>query len=116
MSHKPVKILIVDDNPKIREMIKEILSNKFDEFIEHNDGEGALSKYTKFKPDWVVMDVKMKNLDGIKATKEILTKFPAARIVIVSHFSDKDTQREALRAGAKIFIGKENLTELTDVF
>ena len=97
-------------------MIKEILSIKFDEFIEHNDGEGASEKYQKVMPDWVVMDIKMEGVDGIKATKEILKKNPAAKIVIVSHFADKETQKEALNAGAKLFISKENLTELTEVF
>lgn len=111
-----MRLLIVDDNPKIRKMIKEILSIKFDEFSEHNDGEGAAEKYQKVMPDWVVMDIKMERVDGIKATKEILKENPAAKIVIVSHFADKETQREAISAGAKLFISKEYLTELTEVF
>ena len=111
-----MKLLIVDDNPKIRKMIKEILSIKFDEIIEHNDGFGASGLYKTAQPDWVIMDVKMERMDGIRATEEILNFSPSARIVIVSHFSDMETQRQALKAGAKAFISKENLTELTEVF
>ncbi|NOG96861.1 MAG: response regulator [Ignavibacteriae bacterium] len=111
-----MKLMIVDDNPRIRKVIREILSNTFDEFLEHNDGEGASLLYQTFNPDWVVMDIKMIEVDGIEATKEIIKKHPAAKIVIVSHFADKETQNEALMAGAKLFISKENLTELTEVF
>jgi two-component system response regulator DegU len=108
--------MIVDDNPRIRKVIREILSNSFDEFLEHNDGEGASFMYSKFNPDWVVMDIKMEKVDGLKATREILKKFPSAKIVIVSHFSDEETQSQALKAGAKLFLSKENLTELIEVF
>ena len=107
--------MIVDDNPKMRKMIRQILSSKFNEFIEHNDGAGAFEKFCEFKPDWVVMDVKMENVDGIKATKEIMKKCPNAKIVIVSHFSDKETKKEALNAGAQRFISKDNLTDLLEV-
>ena len=108
--------MIVDDNPRIRKVIREILSTTFDEFLEHNDGEGASLIYKEFNPDWVVMDIKMEKIDGLKATREILIKYPSAKIVIVSHFSDEETQRQALKAGAKLFLSKENLTELTELF
>ena len=108
--------MIVDDNPRIRQVIREILSNTFDEFFEHNDGEGVCSIYKKFNPDWVVMDIKMEKVDGLNATREILKNYPSAKIAIVSHFSDEETKRQAVQAGAKIFLSKENLTELTELF
>jgi two-component system response regulator DegU len=111
-----MKLLIVDDNPKIRKMLREILSSKFEEIYEHHDGLGAEETYDKIQPDYVLMDIKMKHTDGISATKNILQKFPRAKIIMISHYNHPDIKENAFVAGAMKFINKDNLTELLKIF
>jgi NarL family two-component system response regulator LiaR len=79
-----MKVLIVDDNERMRLMIKRFIRDQVDEFIECEDCSKVLESYSQRNPDLVLMDVKMKNLDGLEATKEIKTAFPDAQVVIVS--------------------------------
>ena len=111
-----MKLLIIDDNKPIRQMIKDILENKFEHIYEHHDGLGAEEKYTECMPDFVVIDIKMKNVDGIQATKNIIKKYPQSRIIVISQYSDEETINESYSAGAIKFISKENLTDLIDFF
>lgn len=111
-----MKLLIIDDNAKIRKMLNEILSSTFDEIHEHDDGLGAERAYSEHRPDYVLMDIKMKNLDGISATRDILKKHPDAKVIMITHYNDPEIKKESFIAGAMKFINKENLAELTSFF
>jgi len=111
-----MKLLIVDDNADIRNMIKDILNSTFDEIIEHDDGEFVERVFSKEKPDYILMDVKMNKVDGFTATKNVLNYDSSAKIVIISQHNDDQTINEAYSAGAIKFIGKENLTKLVQFF
>jgi CheY-like chemotaxis protein len=104
-----MKLLIVEDNPKMRRLIKSVVSDLADEVSECEDGEDALENYSKFHPDWVLMDIKMPNVDGLAATQNIINSFPNANICIVTDYGDKKTIDAAFEAGAKGYILKENL-------
>ena len=104
-----MKLLIADDNIEMREMLKSIYNQYFIEIIECSDGDEAVKAFTSFKPDWVFMDIKMSRMDGIKATEEIVKKFPEAKIIIVSQYNDEDTIQSALKSGAFQFVNKDNL-------
>ncbi|HEU4387001.1 MAG TPA: response regulator transcription factor [Blastocatellia bacterium] len=107
-----MRILIVDDNDQMRRLIKSIVSNPADEVFEANDGSEALSKYAACRPDWVLMDIEMKAVDGLSATRTIRRHFPDARIVMVTEYDDPDWREEARAAGACGYVLKENLFDL----
>ncbi len=105
--HKGVKkptILIVDDEPSMREAMKLILDKNF-RVIEASNGFEGIELYKKYKPDIVLMDIMMPVMNGIEATKKILEIDPNAIVLIITAFSDKKGE-EALRAGAKAILPK----------
>lgn len=107
-----LKLLIVDDSPAMRSLIKSIVSDLAREVIELGDGGGALAAYAECRPDWVLMDVRMKRTDGILATRQIKSAFPDARIIIVTGYDDPKLWQAARNAGACEFVTKENLLDL----
>ncbi len=101
------KIMVVDDASFMRFTLKKILNKHgFTNIVEAADGQEAVEKYFKEKPDLVTMDITMPVKDGIQATKEICSKDPNATIVIVSAAGQKDKVLAAIQAGAKYFIVK----------
>lgn len=111
-----MKILIVDDSEQARRMIKHYLCDLTDELRECEDGADALETYKAFMPDWVLMDWEMKQMDGLEATREIISAFPKARILIVTQYSDKELRRAANEAGACGFFPKDDLLDLSEFF
>src|SRR6185436_7357544 len=107
-----MKVLIVDDNERVRWVIKMIIEDLVDQFYECADGAMALDSYTAFQPDWVLMDIKMKDVDGIVATQEIRKVFSEAKIMIVTDYDDNGLREAALRAGAREYVLKEELASL----
>jgi CheY-like chemotaxis protein len=107
-----LSLLVVDDNSDMRRLIKSIVSDLAGPVFEIADGSDALQAYATHQPDWVLMDIQMKTLDGISATREIKSAFPKARIVIVTEYDDPDWREESRRAGACAYVLKENLPEL----
>jgi len=111
MAHT-INLLIVDDSERMRRMIKRLIKSVLAEVWECSDGSQALEAYTQHHPDWVLMDIEMKDVDGITATREIVTAFPDARIVIVSNYDSDELRAAASTAGACGYVVKENLIEL----
>ena len=105
-------ILIVEDNESMRQMIKKLVGHLTDGFAECGDGTQALEAYRQHRPEWVLMDIKMKEMDGLTATREIKSAFPKARIIIVTGHDDARLRDAARSAGACAFVHKENLLEL----
>ena len=110
-----MKFLIVEDNAEMRRLIVKIVSQSNDEIFECEDGAEALPAYRAVLPDWVVMDLQMRELDGISATGEIIKNYPDAKIVIVTDYGSADLRRAAAEAGAREYVVKENLIELRRV-
>ncbi len=107
-----MKILIVDDNSAIRRLIKSIVQPYSSEVSECADGADALRVYCAERPDLVLMDIRMTEMDGIRATKQIKEADPAAKVLIVTDYDDEKLRDEAMRAGAAGYISKENLLDL----
>jgi two-component system response regulator DegU len=107
-----MKILIIDDNAAMRQMIRSFLPEAFDEIRECSDGSEALDCYSSFLPDWVLMDWEMKLIDGLAATRQILANFPEARILLVTQHDDPELSTAAYEAGAKGFVLKDDLPAL----
>lgn len=107
-----MKLLIVDDNYKMREMIKNLFKPEFTEIRECEDGSEVLNEYISYRPDWVFMDIEMKILNGISASKKLLNSFPEAKIIIVTNYNNKEYRKDAKSAGVKDYILKENITDI----
>ncbi len=110
-----MKILIADDNSSVRRMIKNILAHIAEEFYECSDGSEVMELYSKYKPDWVLMDIKMKKMNGIKATLNLKQNFPEAKVIIITNYPTDDLREDAKKAGAIEFIDKENLSCLGSI-
>lgn len=101
------KILICDDSAFMRMMIKEVLkSNEYKIVGEAVNGREGIEKYNVLKPDLVLMDLTMPEMDGITALKEIIKNDSQANIIILSAMGQQDKVDEALNLGAKDFIVK----------
>ena len=113
MNAPPVRVLIVDDDELMRAGLRGILSD--DEAIEvvgeAGDGRDAVYRTRLLKPDVVVMDVRMPDLDGIAATRELLAGAPETRVVILTTFEQDDYIFGALSAGASGFLLKRTRPE-----
>jgi DNA-binding NarL/FixJ family response regulator len=104
-----IRILCVDDHPLVRKGIASILANEADmELVaEANDGREAVALFKELKPDVVLMDLRMPELDGTTATRLIRQEAPDARIIaLTSYDGDQDIYR-ALEAGVRGYILKE---------
>lgn len=93
-------------------MIKNIVSDLVNEITECENGEDALELYSKHQPDWVLMDIKMKNISGLTATQQIKTVFADAKIIIVTNYDDPYFRQSAKKAGAVDYILKENMLDI----
>lgn len=108
-------LLIVEDNVRMRNLIKDLFSNSFENIYECSDGSEALLAYTNVRPDWVFMDLKMEVQDGITATREIMKYFPDAKILIVTDFDDEELKFLTVQSGAIDYILKENLEDIFNI-
>lgn len=107
-----MKIMLVDDHPGFRRVVKILLQNTKAEFVECDDGSDAVRSYATAQPDVVLMDIAMKGLDGIKATLRIRTAFPAARVFILTQYDDPDLRTAAREAGASGYFLKDDLSQV----
>lgn len=107
-----MNLLIVEDNASMRRMIKRVVSDLADEIIECEDGDDALALYSATQPDWVLMDIQMNKTKGLTATRQILSKFADAKIVIVTNYDDAHFRKSAREAGAHEYVLKENLYDV----
>ena len=100
-------ILIVDDAAFMRMMIKDILTkNGYNVIGEAENGAKAFEKYNELKPDRVLMDITMPEVDGIAALKKIKGADPNALIIMCSAMGQQAMVIEAIQGGAKDFIVK----------
>jgi DNA-binding NarL/FixJ family response regulator len=104
----PVGVLIVDDDKLMRAGLRAVLSS--DEGIEvvgeADDGRAAIDSARRLHPDVILMDVRMPEMDGITATREVLEAAPDCRVVIVTTFEEDDYVFGGLAAGASGFLLK----------
>jgi DNA-binding NarL/FixJ family response regulator len=113
MSNAAVRVLIADDDDLMRAGLRAVLST--DEGIEvvaeAADGRAAIERVRRFAPDVVLMDVRMPDLDGIAATRDLLAASPEAKVVILTTFEQDDYIFGALSAGASGFLLKRTSPE-----
>jgi two-component system, chemotaxis family, chemotaxis protein CheY len=100
------KILVVDDAAFMRMRCTKMLSDSGFEVAEAADGNQALAKYREFKPDGVLLDITMPELDGLATLKELIKMDPGARVAMVTAMGQQSMVMEALKSGARDFIVK----------
>ncbi len=100
------KILIVDDAEFLRVRISKMLTSNGYEVLEAENGLNAVSAYKSSKPDAVLMDVTMPEMDGLAALKEIKAADPNARVVMLTALGQESVVLEAIKSGARDFVVK----------
>ena len=100
------KILVVDDAEFLRMRISKMLTGAGHEIIEAENGVVAVESYKKLKPDAVLMDVTMPEMDGLTALKEIRAYDPNAKVVMLTALGQESVVLEAVKAGARDFVVK----------
>ena len=100
-------ILVCDDAAFMRMMIKDILTkNGYNVAGEAENGAKAVEKYNELKPDLVLMDITMPEMDGIEALKKIKASDPNATVIMCSAMGQQAMVIESIQSGAKEFIVK----------
>ena len=105
----PIRILLADDQRLMRDGLRILLELEPDLAVvgEAGDGEAALEAYENLRPDIVLMDIRMPGMDGVEATRRICTRWPEARVIILTTFDDDEYIFEGLRAGALGYLLKD---------
>ncbi len=107
---KAARVLIVDDQTLFRTGLSSLLAE--DERVEvvgqALDGAEAVKQALKLKPDVVLMDIKMPNLDGIEATRQIVEAVPGIKVLILTTFESDSQVIQALKAGASGYVLKDS--------
>src|ERR1700686_4277013 len=106
-----MKVLIVEDSQAIRHLITSIVGD-LAEVFECEDGSEALGLYEQHRPDWVLMDIRMKDVSGIEATRLIKSRYADAQVLMVTNYDDKRLRKSASNAGACGYVLKEDLFAL----
>jgi len=107
---KAARVLIVDDQTLFRNGLTSLLSEdeRVDVVGQAVDGADAVKQAVKLKPDVVLMDIKMPNVDGIEATRQIMEAVPGTRVLILTTFETDSQVIQALKAGASGYVLKDS--------
>ena len=113
MSDKPITVLVADDSRLFREMLVGILNLESDIKVvaETKNGTETLETVKELKPDICLIDVKMPDLDGIKVTELIKSRYPSIKVILLTAYVDEDYIFNALEKGASGFLTKESPLE-----
>lgn len=109
-----MKILLVDDDRLVCQALKTILEAEEEINIPAigNDGSEALALYDQHRPDILLMDIRMANMTGIDAGRQIIEKYPDAKILYLTTFADNEYIIDALKLGAKGYLLKQNFESI----
>ncbi len=103
-----LRVLLVDDHPVVRGGLRALLStvDGFEVVAEAVDGESAVREAQQLRPDVVLMDVRMRGMGGVEATRQIRTRTPEVVVLVLTMFDDDATVFTAMRAGARGYVLK----------
>jgi DNA-binding NarL/FixJ family response regulator len=115
--NKPIRILLADDHPILRQGVKALAADETDmEFAaEASSGLEAIEEFRKLRPDVVLIDLQMPDMNGIEAMIAIRNEFPDARFIVLTTYAGDAQILRALKAGARAYLLKSLLRkELLD--
>jgi CheY-like chemotaxis protein len=104
--------MIVDDHAEMRRLLRNMLSDLTSEFTECADAAQAVAAFAQQRPDWTIMDITMKGMNGLEATRLIQKQFGNVRIIVLTQHDTPQMRTAALAAGAWAFVSKDNLAEV----
>ena len=109
---KRVRILLVDDHPLVRERLAEIINREPDLMVcgEAEDRHEAIAAITARLPDLAIVDLALKNSDGLELIKDIRTRWPKVHMLVVSMHDESLYAERVIRAGAQGYITKQEAT------
>lgn len=112
-SHSPVRLMLVDDHPLVRDGLRVRLEAVpgFSVVAEAGDAEAALAEARRAAPDLVLMDIGMKGVNGLEASRRLTAELPALRVLVLSMYDNAEYVREALHAGARGYLLKDQPAE-----
>ena len=110
---KPIRVLIADDHHIVRKGLKVLLGTEKDMQVvgEAENGAEAVDKAASLKPDVILMDIVMPEMDGIEATRKITAETPGSRILVLTSFAADDKVFPAVKAGALGYLLKDSTPE-----
>jgi DNA-binding NarL/FixJ family response regulator len=113
LGKKTIRVLLVDDQPAVRQglQIRLVLEPDVEVVGEAGDGAGAISLAQSLRPDVILMDVRMPGMDGISAVRTLHAVAPESAVVILSLYDDASTRARAEEAGATAFVAKHQVEE-----
>jgi DNA-binding NarL/FixJ family response regulator len=108
-----IRVLVADDQAMVRSGFRMLLGGEPDIEVvaEAANGHEAVTQTARFRPAVVLMDIRMPDVDGLEATRQIIAADPAARVLILTTFDLDEYVYEALRAGASGFVLKDDPPE-----
>src|SRR5215510_10784971 len=109
---KTSSVMIVEDNARVRSMIRRLIADLVLAVYECAGGQEAVELYRRLQPDLVLMDLRLEGVDGLSATRTIRGSFPEAQIIIVTSYDAPDVRAAAREAGAMDFVVKDDLSGL----
>lgn len=106
---KTMKILLVDDHEVVRVGLKTVLSRnaQFQVVAEAGNATEALDRVGRYRPDVIVMDIRLPGKNGIEATREILSQYPETKIIMLTSYAEDDLLFDAIAAGASGYVLKQ---------
>ena len=101
-----IKLLVVDDESEICEFLRSFFEERnYTVFVSHS-GKQALEELKKTNPQVVLLDIKMPDMDGVQALREIKALYPRVKVIMVTAIETRDKIEECLRLGADNYITK----------
>lgn len=109
-----MRIVIVDDDMLVSSALKTILEVNAEVQVEGmgSDGKEAIALYERYRPDVLLMDIRMKDMSGLDASREILKAYPRAKILLLTTFSDDEYIVKALKYGVKGYLLKQDYNSI----
>ena len=106
---RTIKIILIDDHPLFREGVKRILDmeKSFHVVAEGEDGTEAVELVDRYRPDVVLLDINMPQVNGVEATRRLVERFPGTKVIILSIHDDEAYVTHAVKTGAAGYLLKE---------
>jgi len=106
---EPIAVMIVDDHPVFRQGLRNVLAAQegLEVIAEAADGEAAIETAETMRPDVVIMDINLPELNGLQATRELKERCPEIQIIMLTAYDDEEQIYHAIRAGASAYHAKD---------
>lgn len=103
-------VLLVDDSATFRRVISNMLKDHFNVVGQGKDGADGIRMQRELKPDLILLDITMPNMNGKECLEAILKENAGAKVIMVSSLGDEVTVKSCLEIGAKMFVNKDKIS------